>query len=327
MRLALVGLTLVSLVGCRPISQAALIPAVLLSVLPLEDESDAEPPVDEARPAPALRVATCNPATGVNCPAPPTVTCPNAVQFAAGSSTTLRATATGQGVRVRWSLAHGASQNSARFASRFEGSEGFLPMNEGLEVPFSSVIVGEYAVRAQATDSYGRTAECSSTVTATSHGLRVELSWDTRGTDLDLHMTSSDQPRWFTQSDCYFAARRPDEQLTDTPADRRRWLDTDDVDGLGPENIRVDSPDPTRTYRIGVHFYSAHGHHERTTSTVLVYCGASLAGRFARPISAERSSSENDFWEVASVRFDGRGACSLDATDRIVPASSISRSR
>jgi hypothetical protein len=322
MRLALIGLTVVSLVGCRPVSQAALIPAVLFGMLAEEEPSTEVLPVTVTNAVPVARPVRCDPSTGVGCPQAPTVTCPSAFRFAAGSSTTLRAAATGQDVRVRWSVARSPGQHGFRFATSFESRETDRVVAEGGEVPFTAVIVGDYTVRAQAVDAVGRTAQCESTVTAISHGLRVELSWNTDRTDVDLHMLSGRDARWFSPSDCYYGARQPDQSLTNHA--QRRWLDTDDVNGFGPENIRVDAPDPAHTYRIGVHFYSAHEQRERTTPTVLVYCGETLRGRYTRPMSGSRGSMENDFWEVASVRFDGNGGCSLEEVHRVSRASDAS---
>jgi hypothetical protein len=326
MRIALVGLTVISLVGCRPVSQAALVPAVLIGVL-ADDDSESE----ETTANPVIVVtppARCEPTTGMGCPPPPTVTCLTRGRFAAGSTTTLRASATGQDVRVRWSVARAPAPHGYSFATRPNGrrnSEIEPVAAEGNEIQFTGVIVGEYAIRAQAVDSFGRTAECESTLTMASHGLRVELSWDTAGTDVDLHMISEQSPRWFTDKDCYYAARQPDAREPDPL--RRRWLDTDDVDGHGPENIRIDAPDPAQTYRIGVHYYSSHNHNQRTTPTVLVYCGETLRGRFSRPMTGTTDSMQNDFWEVASVRFDGNGDCSLAALNRSTTRSSIANQR
>lgn len=328
MRPALLALAVASTVACRPATRSTLAPRVATRTLAVEVVAARPTPTAVAvmpavvavRPTEELR--GCDAQTGAGCPAPPTVRCPASSRVAAGASTTLRAEATGQRVRVRWSVARAPREHGFRFAPRFSSGDSDRIVAEGEEVPFTAVIVGEYALRVRAIDAFGRAAECESTVAMVSHGLRVELSWDTDGTDVDLHLISTRAPRWFDAADCYFAARQPDVSLADPS--RRRWLDTDDVDGHGPENIRVDAPDPEQTYRIGVHYYSSHGHRQRTTPTVLVYCGEVLRGRFSRPLRGDHDSQQNDFWQVASVRFSNAQECAIDEEGTVTTADAIS---
>jgi hypothetical protein len=110
-----------------------------------------------------------------------------------------------------------------------------------------------------------------------------------------------------TPQDCYYANRRPDDASADES--RRRWLDTDDVDGEGPENIRVDVPELDEEYRVGVHYYSSHGSADATTAIVVIHCGEQQVARFERALHGHRSPDENDFWRVAGVRFRPDGSC------------------
>ncbi len=239
----------------------------------------------------------------------PTIRCPPAARALAGTPVHLRAEAAGEGVRVRWTVTQSPQARYYRFSDRFDANDSDSIVALGLEVPFTSVIVGDYTVVAEARDREGRTAQCDTQVTMAGHGLRVELSWNTSNTDVDLHMVTGRDPRWVTSSDCYYANRRPDTSLGDES--RQRWLDTDDTDGEGPENIRIDVPDLSTDYQVGVHYYSSHGQSGDTTAIVMIYCGDQRVARFERALDGQRSPNDNPFWRVASVRFRPDGTCAV----------------
>lgn len=247
----------------------------------------------------------------------PRIVCSRPTSALAGMPVQLQAEAQGDGVRVRWEVRSAPGNNRAyRFAQRFDANDTDAVVAAGASVPFTSVIVGEYEVVATARDAEGRTAECSTTVAMTGHGLRVELSWDSNGTDVDLHALRGTEGGWFSSSDCYYANRTPDTGYPDEG--RRRWLDTDDVDGYGPENIRVDTPEGNEDFNIGVHFYSAHSQSGPTRATVVVYCGERQMARFERNLVGNRGTEGNDFWRVAAVRFGGAHGCEVRPIQQVV---------
>ena len=249
----------------------------------------------------------------IRCPAPQTVM--------AGASVRLQAEARGGDgapLRVRWEVRTAPQNNRAyRFLERFDANDTDAVVGLGAEVPFAGVIVGDYTLVATARDAEGRTAECETQVAMTGHGLRVELSWNTDHTDVDLHATRGPGTPWVTPQDCYYAQRQPD--TADPVEGHRRWLDTDDVDGEGPENIRVDAPQPDEDYNIGVHYYSSHGQHGPTRAIVMVYCGERRVARFERDLVGDRAVSDNDFWHVARVRFGGPNGCAVTPVQRVMP--------
>lgn len=275
--------------------------------------------------APALQVAQNSDAAGG-----PTIRCSGAARALAGQPVQLRAEATGEGVRVRWSVTRSPQARIYRFADVFRNEDSDAVVAVGPATPFTSVIVGDYVVEAQARDSEGRSARCEVPVAMVGHGLRVELSWNTSNTDVDLHMAttpaaSQDHPRYFNPQDCYYANRTPDGAQQEGPA---RWLDTDDTDGEGPENIRVDVPDATLDYHVGVHFYSSHGSSDDSTAIVVIYCGEQRVARYEHSLDGHRGSPmENDFWSVADVRFrPGNGvACEVRPVNGTAHAQSMSQ--
>src|SRR5262249_52469498 len=74
-------------------------------------------------------------------------------------------------------------------------------------------------------------------------------------------------------------------------------LDIDDTNGLGPENINIDNPNPA-TYRIYVHYYGDIAGSEATRSTVRVYLNGVQRAEYRRTLSHEK-----DLWAVADITW------------------------
>lgn len=74
--------------------------------------------------------------------------------------------------------------------------------------------------------------------------MQVVLSWDTSGTDVDLHVVDP------VGEECYYGHRL-------TKAGGK--LDVDDTDGFGPEVFTLASA-PKGKYQVRVKYFSSHGH-------------------------------------------------------------------
>lgn len=74
--------------------------------------------------------------------------------------------------------------------------------------------------------------------------MQVVLSWDTDGTDVDMHVTDPDA------EECFFSHR-----LTKLGGK----LDVDDTDGFGPEVFTL-AHAKSGDYLVQVKYYSSHGH-------------------------------------------------------------------
>jgi hypothetical protein len=88
--------------------------------------------------------------------------------------------------------------------------------------------------------------------------------------------------------------------------------DPNDGQFCAPENTNVDYPPVAEWFRIGVHYYSAHGASYSVHPRVLVFCGGELRAElgpegYAAPVTfapADGADPANAvFWMVADVRF------------------------
>ncbi len=197
-------------------------------------------------------------------------------------------------------------------------------------------VVGDYRLRLEVTDAAGEVDACATIVHAVPReGLRVELVWDPPGrscprnagaacdgSDVDLHLLRAPGTGtvWRSDNDCYWfncnaSASRTLAWGAAGAADDPR-LDIDDVTGHGPENVNITRPG-TGPYRIGVHYFDAHGAGPQS-ATVVVYCGSSTpAARLGPVVLSYRGSADaSDFWLVADVIPAAAGGCEVRPLSR-----------
>jgi hypothetical protein len=178
---------------------------------------------------------------------------------------------------------------------------------------FRPTIVGVYTIEVTATDPDGLPARCRFNITANSHGLRVELTWDGSG-DVDLHLHNGNNSPWFSNSggdDCYYSN-------TSTTWGAR--LDYDNTRANGPENIRIDSPAIGMAYTVAVHNYSSAA---GRTATVRIFCGTTMGTTPTQTFVSRRltgtdggNCTSNDFWRIATITFTDRSNCTISTIDR-----------
>jgi hypothetical protein len=241
------------------------------------------------------------------CTVPPNVTCPTPLTTRPFVPVTLTGSAVDPdgGPIASWSWT---------LVSAPAGATGSFTAPSSQSTQFTGNLVGVYTIRLTVVDDDGQTASCTTTVTATGLGIRVEVIWNTASSDVDTHMLlmSSGSPWFNTPNDCYYANRTPMWSAPGLPDDPR--LDIDDVDGFGPENINVDAPVVNGVYRVGIHYYSDHGA-GASAVTVRIYCGDVSVTPFAtysRTLTnGALGSDSNDFWRVADVRWLGSDMCSV----------------
>ena len=130
--------------------------------------------------------------------------------------------------------------------------------------------------------------------------VHIQIDWDEDMCDVDLHFVLSSNNLFDCTDDCYYANSNPDwGAMGDWQDDP--FLDVDDVDGYGPENINVQDLLPG-TYRIALHYYSD-SHDESpsvsTNASVRVYLGGQLAGEYG----PQFLDSTGRIWDVATLEW------------------------
>lgn len=187
----------------------------------------------------------------------------------------------------QWSLLAAPDGSAAALSEPTTLDQVYLPTD----------IAGVYVVSLQVTNSVGLiSAPAIYTVDAVpSEELHVELSWNTGGADLDLHLI--DQSAWddffLTPGDCNYCNQTPSWGASGSADDPS--LAIDDLSGYGPENINIDSP-ADGTYGVAVHYYQDLGD-DSVVATVRVYTYGVQVGEYSRVME------RNDVWEVAEVRW------------------------
>ncbi|MDX9999839.1 MAG: hypothetical protein RBU30_00950 [Polyangia bacterium] len=246
-------------------------------------------------------------------PTPPTVTCPADIYTVPLVPVQWTGSAIDDGAiaSVRWDMISQPAGSSA---------PGPSPATQ-LSTGFTPDLVGTYLMRLTVTDDQGNPASCQFSVNATTgEGLRVEMYWNPPespydNSDVDLHLLHPSASAWAGGSadlDCYYAnCQVPQildwDVLNYTPDNPH--LDLDDTMGYGPENINVGSPVIGHSYAVGVHYYSNNGSSATAQVYVKIYCGITNmnpvyeVGPFA--IQGSSDPSNNDFWKVASVTWNG----------------------
>ncbi len=129
-------------------------------------------------------------------------------------------------------------------------------------------------------------------------GLHVRVRWDNDLTDVDTHVLAPGGQMWTCDGDCYFSNGNPNW------GDQARWeddpfLDVDDVDGFGPENVNIQEP-TAGTYRVLIHYWDAHGGSTPNTTVEILSFGQ-VVGRYG-PVA---TPNVNDVWQVVEIDWPG----------------------
>jgi hypothetical protein len=129
--------------------------------------------------------------------------------------------------------------------------------------------------------------------------LALSLSWNTGFSDFDLHLVRDGAQPFASGDDCYFEEKNPSwgapDDLVDDP-----YLDRDDRDGFGPEQLNLTRASEAR-YDVYVQFFDFTGDASPTSTVRLAY---QLRG--GAPVELTRDLSRcGDTWHVGRVVFDG----------------------
>lgn len=139
--------------------------------------------------------------------------------------------------------------------------------------------------------------ECDEPVTAA--GLVIQLTWQHSGDDLDLHLLAPGGTIE-TEFDCYYAncvhnswggALDWGQQgvTTDNPL-----MTLDDIEGVGPEEIQIESPQTDGEFTIVVHDYEGSSTDVQgdNLATITVYSGGAVLWTGTKTITGEGSYTD-----------------------------------
>lgn len=177
----------------------------------------------------------------------------------------------------------------------------YEPGRVGLDLGFFNVRSTDAAEPEVRVDLVGRSAPPP----IEDQDLHIQLDWDSDNCDVDLHFIreGSDLFRCGPDQDCYYANPTPDwgtqGDWHDDP-----FLDYDNVQGFGPENINVEVLLPGR-YVVAIHYYLdsyEDSFSTQTNATVKIYFRGVLAGTYG----PQHLVDTGDMWDVVAIDWPSR---------------------
>lgn len=188
-------------------------------------------------------------------------------------------------------------------------------------LPTTSVftdIAGRYEVQLQVTNTAGVLSAPAKCVldAIPEDRLHIELTWDTTGVDLDLHLIDNpttpgmDDEFYYAPEDCSWC--NPNPAWGASGNDDNPRLDLDDRSD-GPENINILEPQDG-AYGVMVHYYDPIGG-PATTATVRVYIDG------VEMFTDSKVMQRDEVWEVGQVNWMGTGTSTFGVfTTSLYPA-------
>ncbi len=139
--------------------------------------------------------------------------------------------------------------------------------------------------------------------------IHLELVWDKDNTDMDLHFVSPGGKfcDLMGGSDCYYCNKHPDWGLSGEYADDP-FLDRDDTDGFGPENMNLNTSPYSGEYTVMVHYYNDKGMGP-ANATVKLYFYDQLQKVITRTLTHKQ------LWKVMTISLPEQ---SVEVVDQIV---------
>jgi hypothetical protein len=189
------------------------------------------------------------------------------------------------------------------------GASRELGMGPGGTLSYTPTLEGTYVFGLRWETGDGCSGEDSVSVdvrarSGVGEGLRVVITWRTPGdpdeltdpgTDIDLHLArrTSRGVAWNSENDCYYANQNPSWTAPGTADDPR--LLRDEVDGLGPEIIVLESP-AEPVYYVGVYYFSSDDFGPSDATLRVFFDGVQIAS------ATRRLQRTGDFWLAAAIR-------------------------
>jgi len=136
----------------------------------------------------------------------------------------------------------------------------------------------------------------------------IQLTWDTDGTDVDLHI-------WDPDNEHTYFGQKTEAAGGISGAE----LDVDDVNGYGPEHFTMQSAQ-VGDYVVKVRYYSAHGVTANTTATVRISIAGGAYHTYTHTFTPDDVTTETGYsttygydWHVATLSMTGTGGGTVTA--------------
>lgn len=153
--------------------------------------------------------------------------------------------------------------------------------------------------------------------------IHIKVEWDSNNTDVDTHVLLLPGTGLFCDNDCYFQNAEPDWGVQGDWADDP-FLDVDDVDGYGPENVNIERGIDGKTYRVVLHYWrDSHDTSGSSPSnaTVKLY----IQGNLIQTWGPKYLGSTGDTWNVFEIDWPSQTIRTFNDPLYSVPSSTSCR--
>ena len=180
-------------------------------------------------------------------------------------------------------------------AGKPSGSQASLTNYSTESTKIFTDLAGDYEIQLVVSNTIGTiSAPDKCTISAVpADELHVELTWDTSGADMDLHLIDEGGKFFDKPDDCNWCNTNPKWGQSGTDDDPR--LDLDDLGGYGPENINILAP-TSDEYEVKVHYFTENGD-DAVTATVKVYTYGTKVW------SGSKVMYFNEVWDVGLINW------------------------
>jgi len=142
--------------------------------------------------------------------------------------------------------------------------------------------------------------------------LQVELIWDHKVTDLDLHFLENGAAL-YTAGDCFWANKKPDFGVFGDTSDDPEMI-RESLKGYGPETIVLRHA-AGGTYGVRVEFAKANGSPQPATkATLRVYVYGVLKAEYTRTLD-----TPGQFWDVLDIAWPSAVLTAIDQVHTVAP--------
>ena len=178
------------------------------------------------------------------------------------------------------------------------GSSHTISVSDGTFSTSENVSNGPNTITVTATNARQEVASDTVTISVQieTYGIRVELTWDTDGTDMDVHLVRPGGEYYDIPSDCHWDNPNPDWGVAGISEDNPS-LDQDETEGYGPENITLEQPNEEGSYLVIIHYFSDYDLGP-STATVRIWINDELVATYVKV------DMENDeVWYCATITW------------------------